>query len=446
MKALFLCFLLSLSQLLLSQKDSIYYSFSTASINPTAVKAISINCMHGNEYGTDACDSIPSGIEKYVNLETLSISESDFKHLPDSIGRLRQLRTLILNYDRNFNIESEFNKLRGLDSLQALSLWMDNLQQLPSSLLFCPNLTALNISFNEALNMKQSIGLLANFPKLEWLDLSGLKYKVLPTNILNIKSLRHISLSYSEGINWKSSVKLLSQLNLEGLKIQRCYLKEIPPSIAQCHSLKHLNLHDNLFDSIPSALFNLDSLEELVLSEQTFEKRIFIQSDIVKLKNLKTLHVALNFKSDWYTNLVNISRVSSLEKLILFGCYIEKLPVEFSSLQKLSYLNYSRNPTNDFKNVFIILSKIHTLKYLDLGDNKIDTLPEEIGLLQSLEYLNLEYNNLTSFPESIYMLKNLRTLNVCATKLTDAQLDKLKSKLPQCKVTREPVFMDYDSF
>lgn len=116
--------------------------------------------------------------------------------------------------------------------------------------------------------------------------------------------------------------------------------------------------------------------------------------------------------------------------------------MNFIALEKL---NLTRNPKIDFAELFIKLSKIKTLKYLDLSDNKLTVLPKEIGLLTSLEYLVIGQNAISALPEEFFNLTNLKVINVYGNyncKISDTELQRIKDRLPDCKIINEWVFRD----
>lgn len=64
---------------------------------------------------------LPSEITELLNLRTLILSNLDLVTLPDNIGKLENLDTLILNMNK-LTMVNEVNKLKKLKNLKFLSI------------------------------------------------------------------------------------------------------------------------------------------------------------------------------------------------------------------------------------------------------------------------------------------------------------------------------------
>lgn len=64
-------------------------SFKEAEIDPAKVKSIMMNGMMSDEL-----DEIPADINKYINLETLYITDYGVNEVPKAIGQLKNLKSL----------------------------------------------------------------------------------------------------------------------------------------------------------------------------------------------------------------------------------------------------------------------------------------------------------------------------------------------------------------
>lgn len=122
----------------------------------------------------------------------------------------------------------------------------------------------------------------------------------------------------------------------------------------------------------------------LVVGLQLYEVQGPIPSDLFLLSNLRELIIS-SYVGD-YTNVIpsGINRLSNLEELSLHGRFKGTIPKEIGSLQKL--------------------------KYLELSDAGLSgAIPSEIGQLTQLEYLDLQMNQLSGeLPESMGNLRKLR--------------------------------------
>ena len=133
-----------------------------------------------------------------------------------------------------------------------------------------------------------------------------------------------------------------------------------------------------------------------------------------------------------------VGLLQDLEVLDLTGTLgIERVPMkELASLEKLTYLSFSKNPSNTQK--LQIPSEgqaFQSLKYLALDNTNVQgplpasiggltnlvvldifksslsgVVPSEIGLLTNLEYLRMGVTGLTSLPSEVGLLTNLKSL------------------------------------
>ena len=87
--------------------------------------------------------------------------------------------------------------------------------------------------------------------------------------------------------------------------------------------------------------------------------------------------------------------------------YLSILPYEISKLDKLKYLDISRN---DFRTFPSVLFEMPSLSYLNISRNKIRKFPKGIGNLMGLKVLNISKNRLTELPAYIADMTNLKEL------------------------------------
>lgn len=71
------------------------------------------------------------------------------------------------------------------------------------------------------------------------------------------------------------------------------------------------------------------------------------------------------------------------------------------------------------------------LRQLDISDNAFTGLPAEVGQLRSLEVLDLSNNQITGLPHELGNLSNLKRLDLRGTNYAAADLEVIKSGLPQ---------------
>lgn len=71
------------------------------------------------------------------------------------------------------------------------------------------------------------------------------------------------------------------------------------------------------------------------------------------------------------------------------------------------------------------------LRTLDISNNNFTGLPAEVGQLSQLEVLNLAHNPLTGLPYEIGNLQKLKTLDLRGTDYAKADLEVIKTSLPE---------------
>ncbi len=71
---------------------------------------------------------------------------------------------------------------------------------------------------------------------------------------------------------------------------------------------------------------------------------------------------------------------------------------------------------------------------LILRGNNLESIPPSIGKMTKLKKLVLTNNKLTSLPDEIGELKNLKTLNIKGNNISVADVSKIQTLLPDCKI------------
>lgn len=438
--------LIILTKLSFGQSDGCYSDFTTAFGKVDSVKTIHIDCRHMNEFETDGCDSLPYNIGTLSNLTGLYISESSIMSLPTSINQLSRLKNLYLRSLYSLNYNSELCKLIGLDSLEYLGVSMAHITTLSPCIGQIKSLRHLDVSHNWSLDINSAFKVFRLLPNLETLDLSGIdSLKVIPIEIIEIKNLQSIQLNFlKRKFDYKTSFERMSSLNISSLSLTNNILDSLPQSITLLKNITYIDLSENIFKTLPVELFELTNLKTIKIQ---YNNRSFktIGSEVSKLINLEKINLGGNWQLDGKEAIISLSTLPKLYDLDFFSCRLDTIPKQIMNFLSLERLNLSRNPEIDFSDLFIKLSKVKTLKYLDLSDNNLTILPKEIGLLRSLEYLVIGQNAISSLPEEFFGLTNLKVINVYGNygaKISSSELQKIKERLPNCKIIDEWVYRD----
>ncbi|MXX56386.1 MAG: hypothetical protein F4X15_08200 [Gemmatimonadetes bacterium] len=169
-----------------------------------------------------------------------------------------------------------------------------------------------------------------------------------------------------------------------------------------------LNLaNNNLRESIPPELGNLEKLKKLDLSDNGIEG--ILSAEIGNLRNLEELHLQGNgqlgysstysifhgWTRTWYTIPAELGQLDKLESLNLSGTDFDgPIPRELGDLRSLTWLhladlNYLDGPMPPE------LGQLSNLRHLDLSGSGLEgSVPSELGQLSNLRHLDLSVSGL----------------------------------------------------
>lgn len=135
----------------------------------------------------------------------------------------------------------------------------------------------------------------------------------------------------------------------------------IPDSVFQMKQLKQLwisgkdcdtGLHDDnkpddgikcwMINNIPVEIGNLTGLDTLVLTLGLFEK---FPAEISKLKKLRYLDLS----DSYMTSIDNLTTLKNLNRLLLYGCRLSKLPDSIGNLTNLKFIGLVGNNLDSFE-------------------------------------------------------------------------------------------------
>ena len=191
-------------------------------------------------------NSTQSNIFTINSLEELSVRENCFpdcigdesnplEFIPDSLGSMDKLRILELSAPNIRKLPNSIGKLFNLKSFTGFGL---SVEEIPNSICFLHNLEVLNLGFTSIKKMPDNIG---DLLCLEELRLRGTKIKSLPSSIGSL-------------------------VNLEVLDLGRTQIKSLPLSIIGLCNLKELYLDETEIDHLPEWLGSLSNMTYLVIS------------------------------------------------------------------------------------------------------------------------------------------------------------------------------------
>ncbi len=327
----------------------------------------------------------------------LDLSGNDLEVLPSEIGKLKNLRTLILGkYYENIR-EVKNNRLTTLppeiaqlSSLEYLYLWDNQISTIPEEIFQLSKLKELHLLRNQVSIIPKSIVKLSS---LRGLYLSGNKINVIPDEIFQLTNLQTLYLSDNQ-------------------------ISIIPKDISKLQKLKTFYCWNNKIINIPDEIFQLTNLKDLALYSNQIS---IIPEAIAKLINLQKLCL--------HNNQISIipkviSKLINLQELYLYGNQISIIPEEISQLTNLTVLAIEGN---EIRAIPDKITQLYNLQTLRLSSNLISIIPDELRQLTKLKMLDLRYNPLAIPIEILIDIEN-------PTAIIDFWLERERQPLNEAKV------------
>ncbi|GKV03471.1 hypothetical protein SLEP1_g15763 [Rubroshorea leprosula] len=371
--------------------------------------------------------SIPGDICQLSTLVYLDLSSNNFSDIPPSIGGLRNLKELRLQYNEfNATFPGEIGNLSNLELL-----WMANNGFVRMKI---PNrFTQLKKLRNLWMRATNLIGQIpegfANISSLEWLDLSENNLEgPIPSRLLMLKKLTNLFL-YNNELSGEIP-RPVEALNLSQIDLCMNNLTgTIPGEFGMMRNLVFFNLMSNqLTGEIPAGIGSLSSLAVLEAGNNLLSGEI--PAGIGSLSSLMVFEANNNLLSGQIP-----AGIGSLSSLIDFevnnNLLSGQIPAEIGSLSSLAIFEASNNLLSGHIPVEIThLSSLFTL-LLD-GNQLSGELPSDVASWKSLITLDLSGNKLSGqIPVAIGSLPNLLSLDLSENQFSG----KIPASLGNLKLT-----------
>lgn len=190
------------------------------------------------------------------------------------------------------------------------------------------------------------------------------------------------------------------ELKLSGASIsERIEQHGLDKAIFDLTQINLLNISETTLKHLPNEISNLTNLQTILLFGNELES---LPTSIGQLEKLKVLDVSRNkLKSipDEISGLANLASIN------LSSNCLESFP-SLSKCSKLGVLDLSHNRIQDFPNVCV--ESLSNLSEINFKGNEITSIPNEIGQLVSLKHLNLASNKIQTVPKVLASISKLK--------------------------------------
>ncbi|CAI5935815.1 unnamed protein product [Closterium sp. NIES-64] len=363
------------------------------------------------ELSISACDTLleqPEAVTLLTGLRSLKLARCPFVGLPDYLGELPALATLVL-HKLNVYFPGSCSQLQALDTLVVTDC--EYLDDLPEPLAALTALNTMCIAGSPFVVLPDNIG---GFTNLQTLFLKSYRArKTLPSSFTQLASLARLELHECELAELPDAIGELRRLReLHVLSCPR--IQQLPESMAALLSLQVLVVDKcGILFSVPKSLVNLTRLKQLELSECGRLRRapeflpgsletICLENGAQQVMHLPGTYSLPRLKSA-RLNMIILplalsSSLSSLEHLhVVLAC--EEFPFALTDLPCLRSLTLITIGVMQLPN--FSTSTLQELRQLELLLPELKEVPATISALQKLTYLEINAPNLPSLPDSI---------------------------------------------
>ena len=247
---------------------------------------------------------------------------------------------------------------------------------------------------------------------------------------------------------YKSENSALSS-NTKGkyLYLQSEGLTSLPDGLGKLN-IYEATLTGNKFKKVPKQVFEINSLERLILAANPIDE---FPCDLSRLKRLKSISFA---ETEIKEISCDLSNLDSLEHFDISRNKLTKFPEKIKSIPNLTWISLNGNKFINFSFIDEKLTKLEilylytnkvksisretmflgNLKELLIFDNEIDSIPDNIADLKNLEKLDIWNNPIKSISPRIAELTKLKHMRLDDDFLTQADKENLKNWLPKCEI------------
>lgn len=285
-------------------------------------------------------DSLPLFVSNFEYMGYLEISNVDCEALPDAISHCWNLQALhVINCTRLANLPESIGKVKKLRTLELDCAW--NVRSLPQSIGDCDNLGSLYIHRCDIKDMPNSIEKLENLRVLSVVCCTDLR-QLLPSEPFGkLRNLRTITLTDCWALeHLPQCITLLG--HLQYLDLSSCTkLRELPEGIGALKKLEVLNLERcKRLRGLPAGCGQLIRVQQLglfVIGDRTKHARISELEKLDKLNGELQIKNIKHVKDPFDAEMVHLKRKNGIRKLSLdwSSRWEKKLSVEERTEEEL---------------------------------------------------------------------------------------------------------------
>ncbi|KAI8796832.1 protein flightless-1 [Biomphalaria glabrata] len=338
-----------------------------------------------------------------TGLRWLRLSHTKLAEIPKEIGFLNKLEDLVMVHNDIQSLGKELPLLPALHSinfrfnqltdsgvpskiftgndLSIVDLSHNKLSQVPPELENSKSVLVLNLSHNQIEMIPNQ--LFINLTDLVFVDLSNNNLETLPPQMRRLTSLQTLILDNNPLIHAQlRQLPVLTALQTLKMKNTQRTLNNFPTGLDTLTNLQDVDLSYNTLTRVPEALYKLESLKRLNLSDNEITE--------------------LSLMIDIWTK---------METLNLSRNKLKALPSSLHKLQSLKKLYLNGNQL-DFEGIPANIGKLHNLEVFSAAKNNLEMIPEGLGRCGRLKKLILNENRLITLPDILHLLPELETLDV----------------------------------
>ena len=339
--------------------------------------------------------SIPAWVYEAVNLKVLVLDHNRISRLPKGLIAFDSLKRIYWRYNELGDSQPKLPKMRGVTKIDLTG----------NSLVKLPKVHRLK--------------------DLEELILEENDFVKIPIwRTRKLKKLKELDLSKNSLIVDKRWYGLLDHVEI--LKLNKCELQTLHPSLYRMSGLKELQVQVNKLSTVPAGISNLARLEKLSfyknqlkeLPDDFFElSRLrvidlyynefeILPDEIGELKQLEILYASFNQLYDLPNS---IEKLSKLEELYIHHNRISEIPGNLSELQSLRILHFQNTYLAEFPSQILTMER---LEDLDISNTDIKRIPPELGILSLKNFywrnLEIDLNDLNNIEIATTLLKMMQ--------------------------------------